>query len=134
MSGWEGRSKLTQIKVAEAHFVYGPVREQERLMKLTTRKTILTARRDAIHADLAMIRHELEASQPQSISGEHGAVIHALGQAGQAELEQIESALQRIAGGDYGVCTCCGAVIPAERLDSLPDILTCTGCQSRGLS
>lgn len=48
-----------------------------------------------------------------------------------AELDAIEAALQRIAAGRYGVCTDCGAEIPAARLHAAPETPRCIVCQDR---
>ena len=52
------------------------------------------------------------------------------------ELLQVEEALQRIKGGDYGVCQQCGAEIPPKRLEVAPWARHCVRCQDleeRGL-
>ena len=41
-------------------------------------------------------------------------------------LGQLEQALQRIDGADYGVCTRCGIVIPVGRLLAMPESTRCT--------
>jgi len=41
------------------------------------------------------------------------------------EVEQIETALQAIEEGTYGICNVCGEDIPYERLEALPMALTC---------
>jgi DnaK suppressor protein len=46
-------------------------------------------------------------------------------------LSQIESALQRITEGTYGVCESCGRPIPAERLAALPYAVRCVACAER---
>lgn len=43
-------------------------------------------------------------------------------------LEQIESALERIEDGVYGVCDECGAKIPKARLNALPYTPYCVKC------
>ncbi len=48
-----------------------------------------------------------------------------------AELDAIDAALQRIATGDYGVCTDCGAEIPDARLHAAPETPRCIVCQDR---
>jgi DnaK suppressor protein len=52
------------------------------------------------------------------------------------ELLQVEEALQRIKGGEYGVCQQCGAEIPPKRLEVAPWARHCVRCQDleeRGL-
>jgi DnaK suppressor protein len=43
-------------------------------------------------------------------------------------LEQIEGALQRISGGQFGMCEECQADIPRERLRALPYTRYCVDC------
>lgn len=43
-------------------------------------------------------------------------------------LEDVEAALERIEGGNYGSCELCGQEIPRERLDALPQAATCIQC------
>lgn len=40
-------------------------------------------------------------------------------------LREIEQALQRMEEGTYGLCTVCGQAIPVERLQALPQAVTC---------
>ena len=44
-------------------------------------------------------------------------------------LESIDSALYRIAGGDYGYCDNCGELIQEKRLEALPWAHHCVKCQ-----
>ncbi|MEU4427439.1 TraR/DksA family transcriptional regulator [Actinoplanes sp. NPDC024001] len=46
-------------------------------------------------------------------------------------LEQITSALNRIADGSYGRCERCTTAIPAERLEALPHARLCVPCQQK---
>ncbi len=43
-------------------------------------------------------------------------------------LEQVESALERIRVGTYGVCPQCGATIAAQRLQAVPYASCCMEC------
>lgn len=47
------------------------------------------------------------------------------------QLNRINSALQRIEDGTYGICTSCGRAIPGERLQVLPYATLCVSCQSQ---
>jgi len=38
----------------------------------------------------------------------------------QAQLREVEDALERIEAGSYGVCEACGKKIPEERLEAVP--------------
>jgi RNA polymerase-binding protein DksA len=42
---------------------------------------------------------------------------------------RIDAALGRMASGEYGVCTRCGAPIPAGRLEAMPDAELCIECK-----
>ncbi len=46
----------------------------------------------------------------------------------RSRLADLDLAIRRIEGGDYGRCEVCGRPIPAERLDALPTAATCVGC------
>lgn len=43
----------------------------------------------------------------------------------QAELAEIEHALERITDGSYGRCEACGAVIDEQRLEAMPATRLC---------
>jgi len=49
----------------------------------------------------------------------------------QRVLEEIEAAERRLAGGSYGTCNNCQTAIPIERLEILPYVRFCVGCQQR---
>ena len=48
-----------------------------------------------------------------------------------AELGAVARALVRLRGGDYGLCTDCGADIPFDRLRVEPQAERCVSCASR---
>jgi RNA polymerase-binding transcription factor DksA len=43
-------------------------------------------------------------------------------------LSECNAALARIAAGNYGLCECCSAEIPVERLDAFPSARYCVRC------
>lgn len=45
-------------------------------------------------------------------------------------LTQVESALTRLAAGDYGLCRRCGQPIAAERLMAMPSADLCVPCKA----
>ncbi|TDD84731.1 TraR/DksA family transcriptional regulator [Actinomadura rubrisoli] len=56
----------------------------------------------------------------------------------EAALESLErhrnavgAALDRIAGGTYGLCIGCGAPVPEGRLEARPDAARCVACQAK---
>ncbi|HZP97552.1 MAG TPA: TraR/DksA C4-type zinc finger protein [Candidatus Limnocylindria bacterium] len=48
-----------------------------------------------------------------------------------AEIEEVETALHRLAMGTYGLCIDCGASIDQARLDARPQAARCITCQRR---
>ena len=46
----------------------------------------------------------------------------------QIQLQKIDSALRRMAAGEYGYCLICGDDIDPARLDFDPACTRCTGC------
>lgn len=49
----------------------------------------------------------------------------------ESRLSRIQDALERMDRGTYGRCVVCGAEIPAERLDAVPDTAYCVKDASR---
>ena len=45
--------------------------------------------------------------------------------------KRLHIALTRMADGEYGVCSECGASIPPKRLMAIPDATRCVACQER---
>lgn len=67
-------------------------------------------------------------SEEAVVEKENDAVLDGLDAQGRSELAQIEHALQRLAQGQYHVCSKCGASIGTERLQSLPYTTFCKSC------
>ncbi len=59
------------------------------------------------------------------------AQVDALARDAEARLVSIELALTRVDDGTYGVCSVCGAAIPAARLEARPTATMCVGCTPR---
>jgi DnaK suppressor protein len=49
----------------------------------------------------------------------------------QAQVAAVDAALERLAGGRYGVCDRCGQPIGEDRLAARPAALTCVRCAAR---
>ena len=73
---------------------------------------------DPLSPDLAM----------QALQPENDEAIERLRVLTEWELDQIDSALLRIAMGDYGSCARCGQAIDAARLEVLPHAELCAPC------
>ncbi len=97
------------------------------------REKALQARLGQLQARLGQIDGAL--SEPRSPDWEEQAteregdeVLIELGEAGTAEIRQINAALARISAGTYGECSRCGETIAPERLDALPATPLCLAC------
>ncbi len=57
-------------------------------------------------------------------------LLDSLGAKDTERLNMIDSALERIRLGRYGICISCGKEIPKERLEVLPYTVMCVNCAS----
>ena len=57
-------------------------------------------------------------------------LLDSLGAKDAERLNMIDSALERIRLGCYGICISCGKEIPKERLEVLPYTVMCVNCAS----
>jgi DnaK suppressor protein len=100
-------------------------------------RQILIRRRDALRkalaGDLSLLK-ELR----QQISGDvidaaldtaQDEISSQLAEVESRELTSIETALERMRKGDYGLCEGCNAAIPLARLQALPYATMCIQCQ-----
>ena len=96
----------------------------------------LQARYDEIQTRLQKIRpdvqHKNEPLQAdfaeQATERENDEVLDALDHSIRAEMAQIQVTLQRLAGGEYGICENCEKKIPLKRLAALPHTSRCVAC------
>jgi RNA polymerase-binding transcription factor DksA len=100
----------------------------------------LQAREKQLRERLAVLEerlHRIEAhlEQPADKNWEENAtasemdeVLDELGHAGNAEVQAIYAALERLKYGTYGICARCGATISEERLNVLPHTPLCKSC------
>lgn len=100
-----------------------------------------------LQAELKNLSHEDQALRQQlasdEVATEHAVVDGAEGalsveanlevitqiQHERQEMGAIQAALDRIAAGEYGLCTECGAPIGQPRLDIVPEASHCIDCQ-----
>ncbi len=54
--------------------------------------------------------------------------VAALLTSARTRLAELDLAIRRVEGGDYGRCEVCGRPIPDERLEAVPTASTCVGC------
>lgn len=86
----------------------------------------LVARAQEIDANLSGTRNE--DWEERALETEGDEVMLSVGNVTLKEIEEIKHALHQIEHGTYGICSRCGAAIPAERLELLPYATTCTRC------
>ncbi len=92
---------------------------------LTREREAVLNRMTAIARDALDIEFDGD-GVPASSWGQDQALSDSL----DGRLTTIESALERLDNGSYGVCADCGADIPPRRLQALPFATLCVGCQS----
>lgn len=54
--------------------------------------------------------------------------------AARRALADVDEALARLAGGNYGLCENCGGAIPAQRLAAVPEARYCPLCETPAIS
>lgn len=100
---------------------------------LAQRKAQLEKRLNDLGSRLEGIETELESHadpdwEEMAVERETDEVLEGLGLSGQQEMRMIRAALDRIAAGEFGFCTKCGAEIASERLDAVPYTPFCRDC------
>jgi len=102
----------------------------------------LAAERARLVAQLASLQATFDgivaASEDVATDDEHDPEGHtiawerqqaaALLESARTHLAELDLAIRRIEGGDYGRCEVCGTPIPDERLEALPTTRTCVAC------
>lgn len=66
-----------------------------------------------------------------SKQSERNGVLSALSRAADAELREVEFALQRLDNGSYATCAKCGEPIEPKRLEAVPYTTRCIHCAER---
>lgn len=99
---------------------------RERLLK---RREELRQRASDASADLRHEADPLSADFAEQVTQrENDDVLGAISHSAQAELQQVESALRRLAQGRYTTCSVCGGDIEPERLAAVPYTDRCRSC------
>lgn len=94
--------------------------------ELERKKQELSARLDRIGKNL---RRGYEAdSKERAKQLEDNEVVDALGNEARQEIAKINSALQRLDNGDYGICVECGLAIDEGRIEAYPYADECIEC------
>jgi DnaK suppressor protein len=53
------------------------------------------------------------------------------GEYGVNLLREIDTALEKLKGGNYGICEACGKIIGVKRLEVVPSARLCIKCKSK---
>ena len=96
---------------------------QQLLQRIAAQRGGLVSR-----ADMAA-EHDVRASDARAQATTEINEEFAMNEHETAELAAIDTALERIAQGQYGECLDCGVTIPQARLDAYPMALRCVSCQ-----
>jgi RNA polymerase-binding transcription factor DksA len=97
-----------------------------RKAQLETRKTELLARMEGVEDELDS--HDSKDWEEMATEREDDEVLEGMGVIAQNEIQRIDAALDRIDGGDYGICVTCGTAIAEKRLEILPFTPFCSAC------
>lgn len=97
---------------------------QQLLQRIAAQRGGLVSR-----ADMAA-EHDVRASDARAQATTEINEEFAMNEHETAELAAIDTALERIAQGQYGECLDCGVTIPQARLDAYPMALRCVSCQT----
>jgi RNA polymerase-binding protein DksA len=113
--------------------------------EIDTLKAVLEAERARLENEIA--EYEREGQETLSdVSGENNYRDHmadqgsatfareldkTLEQNARESLARVQAALARIESGEYGVCRRCGADIPLERLEAVPEADLCVTCKAQ---
>ena len=100
-------------------------------------RQVLIRRRDALRKALAgdlSLLGELKAQASgdvvdAALDSVQDEISSQLAEVESRELARIEYALERMRGGQYGICEGCGCSIPMARLNALPYATYCIQCQ-----
>jgi len=96
---------------------------------LLGKRTELEERVRRINADLRRREEPMSADfSEQVVEQENLDALYAIESEARLELRKVDSALERIERGDYGVCSRCGGPIGAARLLALPHADACIAC------
>jgi RNA polymerase-binding transcription factor DksA len=113
------------LRAADHGYFNRRLRERWLALREEVRNTLLRADAEK-YADIAGAVHDLE---DESLADLLTDITHAEIGRDIEEIRDIESALQRLASGTYGICIRCQKSIDRERLDAYPTAKRCLPCQ-----
>jgi RNA polymerase-binding protein DksA len=95
-------------------------------IELEDRLATLQSRLSSIKKDATRSHSGDSAEQAQE--RENDEVVDAIGNETAQSIRVIQSALERIESGTYGVCDSCGEDIGRARLEAVPEATRCVDC------
>ena len=103
------------------------VHNRAHMDRLVNRRDRIMARIRAIDAQLAELErnaplHDEKVEQPRRHLLTYLSTFH------HTEIDQLDSALKRLAMGKYGLCLACNTPVEAEWLESFPEAEFCSTC------
>jgi RNA polymerase-binding transcription factor len=109
------------------------LRTDEIRQKLLERRAALFRAVAHVEDDLRWLDTNVEPEVEEEGQEENIArLLSRLDDRGKAEIDAIDTALSRIAAGDYGRCEACRKPIPRARLEALPTAAKCLSCAQMG--
>jgi RNA polymerase-binding transcription factor DksA len=101
--------------------------------KLLTRAALLRDRVTRVRSDLKREQDPLPLDAPDAASArENDEVLQAVERAASSEIARIDTALERMEEGTFGLCEVCGQQIEAARFVSVPEATRCGACERAG--
>ena len=95
-------------------------------IELQDRLAALQSRLSSLTTDAPPSPSGVSADQAQE--RENDEVVDAIGNETAQSIRVIQSALERIENGTYGVCDNCGEEIGRARLEAVPEATRCVAC------
>ena len=97
--------------------------------RLLAERAALVSKRNGITADLQRAANPLSADfEEQAAECENDEVLQHLAESTASEIAEIDRALFRMSGKQYGICTKCGNPIGHRRLIVRPQASLCVRC------
>jgi len=103
---------------------------QARLSRVVALRADLESELEAIAESTASVPDDEHDPEGSTVGYERARVSALLARAHE-EIEDLEAALERVAGETYGRCESCGAAIGRERLVALPSATRCVDCAAQ---
>lgn len=99
---------------------------EELKAELEVRLAEMQGRLASIKKDVTQAHSGDSAEQAQE--RENDEVVDAIGNETAQSIRELQSALERIADGSYGICGACGEGIGQGRLAAIPEATRCVNC------